>query len=239
MNTRKAKPPIESAPKDFEREEKVVTPVPPAFSNAFPTVREEHARTGLRSVFKYTNKFLMVPLLRLGLGWAMGSPFGGYIMVLKTTGSKSGKSRYAPVNYTIVEGSVYCIAGWGRACHWFTNLEANPHVELLMPGGALAGMAEEVFDPEETRRVMLRILRNAGFATLFEGINPLTATDEQLMEKVSHAPIVRIRPVGIGNGPFDPGGLGWVLPTAAQLAGALWLARRLWRRRKSTGVPQP
>jgi deazaflavin-dependent oxidoreductase (nitroreductase family) len=188
------------------------------------------ARPVLRLVFKYVNAYFMVPAFRLGLGWAVGSPPGGYIMVLKTLGNKSGKTRYAPVNYAILDGSVYCLAGWGRKSHWFANLAANPHVDLLMPGGALSGVAEEVLSPDEARRATLGVVRNAGFATLFGGLNPLTATDEQILEKVGHAPVVRIRPVGPGNGPFDPGGLGWVSPLLGQVACLIWLAARLRRR---------
>lgn len=191
----------------------------------------QEARPVLRALFKYVNSYFMVPAFRLGLGWAMGSPHGGYIMLLKTTGKKSGKARYAPVNYAILGGNVYCIAGWGRTSHWFANMEADPHVELLMPGGAVAGIAEEVTDLWEARRAMLGVLKNAGFAAMFAGLNPRNITYEQLAEKVVHSPVVRIRPVGVGSGPYDPGGWGWVLPNLAQLGGAFWLIRRLRHRR--------
>src|SRR5262245_39299377 len=73
-----------------------------------PSPNSEEARPGLRLSFKYVNRYFMVPVFRLGLGWAMGSPTGGYVMLLKTVGKKSGKTRYAPVNYAIMEGNVYC-----------------------------------------------------------------------------------------------------------------------------------
>ena len=67
----------------------------------------------LRRIFWYLNKCLMVPVFRLGLGPLMGNPFTGYIMVLKTTGRKTGKQRYTPVDYAIQDGKVYCLAGLG------------------------------------------------------------------------------------------------------------------------------
>jgi deazaflavin-dependent oxidoreductase (nitroreductase family) len=167
----------------------------------------------------------MVPAFRLGLGPVLGSPFGGYIMVLKTTGKKSGRPRYAPLNYAILDGNIYCIAGWGKTAHWFANLKADPRVELLMPGGAVAGIAEEVSDPEEAHRARVRVARNSGFALLFSGLNPLTVTDKQLTEGLGRVPVVRTRPCGVGSGAFDPGGWGWVLPALAQLAGFLWTVR--------------
>jgi deazaflavin-dependent oxidoreductase (nitroreductase family) len=175
------------------------------------------------------NRFLMIPAFRLGLGPVLGSPFGGYIMVLKTTGKKSGEPRYAPLNYAILEGNIYCIAGWGKTAHWFANLKADPHVELLMPGGAVAGIAEEVTDPGEAQRARVRVARNSGFALMFGGLNALTVTDERIIEGLGYVPVVRIRPFGLGSGAFDPGGWGWVLPCMAQLAGLLWIARRIGR----------
>jgi hypothetical protein len=98
-----------------------------------------------------------------------------------------------------------------------------------MPGGALAGIAEEVTDPAEAQRARVRVARNSGFALTFGGLNPLTVTDEQLIESLGTVPVVRIRPYGLGSGAFDPGGWGWVVPSLAQLAGLLWFARRIGR----------
>ena len=56
----------------------------------------------LRKVFRLLNKYFMVPVFRLGLGTWVGTPFGGYVMVLQLIGHKTGKTRYAPVNYAIM-----------------------------------------------------------------------------------------------------------------------------------------
>lgn len=68
----------------------------------------------LRRFFWYLNRYLMVPMFRLGLGPVIGNPLSGYIMVIKTSGRKSGITRYSPVNYAILNGSVYCLSGYGR-----------------------------------------------------------------------------------------------------------------------------
>ncbi len=80
----------------------------------------------LRRVFWYLNRYFMVPMFRLGLGPLMVNPFGGYIMVLKTIGRKTGKVRYSPVNYAIMNGNVYCLVGFGHIADWYRNLRANP-----------------------------------------------------------------------------------------------------------------
>ena len=80
----------------------------------------------LRRFFRVLNKYFMVPMFRLGLGPLVGNPITGYIMVLKTVGSKTGKRRYAPVNYAILDGHVYVLSGFGKLAHWVTNLVAQP-----------------------------------------------------------------------------------------------------------------
>jgi deazaflavin-dependent oxidoreductase (nitroreductase family) len=187
-------------------------------------------RARLRRFFWYLNSLFMVPVFRLGLGAFVGSPAGGYIMVLKTVGAKTGKTRYTPLNYAILDGQVYCIAGWGQLAHWYRNLLAHPDVELLLPGGAIAGVAEQVTNPDEALRARRQVLQNAGFVAFVAGLNPFTATDAALREKTRDTIVVRIRPTGIGLGAGDPGGWLWVVSWAAHVAVGTWLLRR-WRRR--------
>jgi deazaflavin-dependent oxidoreductase (nitroreductase family) len=166
----------------------------------------------VRAMFRMLNRFFMVPVFRLGLGSLVVSPFSGYIMVLRTIGHKTGKTRYVPVNYTVDGGCIYCFAGLGKAAHWYRNLQANPRVEAILPGGAVFGKAETVTDPAECLRRGRKVLRNAGFAGFFGGVNPFTCTDDQLAGVLKAGLILRIRPAGIGSGPADPGGWGWILP---------------------------
>jgi deazaflavin-dependent oxidoreductase (nitroreductase family) len=179
----------------------------------------------VRTIFRIVNRFFMVPMFRLGLGPFFGNPASGYIMVMRVVGRKTGKTRYVPVNYAIQKGSVYCLSGFGRS-PWFLNIMANPDIELILPGGAIAGHAEEVTDPAERAAVVRPILRNAGFAAIFEGLNPWKASDEALAAKTAEQPILRIRPAGIANGASDPGGWAWAwmaLATVALVAVVAWL----------------
>ena len=168
---------------------------------------------GLRIIFKYLNRYFMVPLFRLGLGPVMTNPFSGYIMVMKTIGRKSGKVRYVPVNYTIWKGNVYCISGGGDGADWYMNLIAHPQIEIIMPGGAIFGKVEPAYKGEERLRIVRQILTNAGFAGFFEGYNPITIEDEQLAFKTTDFPLIEITPTGLGAGASDPHGWAWILWT--------------------------
>ncbi len=180
----------------------------------------------LRRFMRYINRFFMVPLFRLGLGALMANPFTGYIMVIKSIGRKSGKLRYTPVNYAIHQGCIYCMAGWGRVSDWYRNLRAVPQTDFILPGGTIAGAVDEITDPVERCFLLRLILQNSGFVGYLEGFNPRTVTDEQLLARTGDAPLLRIRPVGLGSGPYDAGGWAWIWVFLVSLLLILWLILR-------------
>ena len=161
-------------------------------------------------IFWFLNKFFMVPVFRLGIGPFFGNPIWGYVMVLKTTGRKSGKTRYSPVNYAILSGNIYCMAGWGQIADWYRNMISNPNIEMILPGRALAGIAEEITISTERRTALREVLKAGGFAGFLFGVNPYTTSDEKLAEKTKGIPLIRNKPCGIGSGASDPGGWLWV-----------------------------
>jgi deazaflavin-dependent oxidoreductase (nitroreductase family) len=76
---------------------------------------------------------LNIPLYRISGGRLFGSLDGSPVLLLTTTGRRSGQSRTAPVVYLrdgerlVVIGSN---AGNVRAPAWALNLEANPDAEV-------------------------------------------------------------------------------------------------------------
>ena len=176
----------------------------------------------LRHILKFINMFFMVPLFRLGLGAFVGNPITGYIMVVKTIGRKTGKERYVPVNYAILDGNVYCMAGFGKGTHWYRNLQAQPNIEIIITSSALAGVAEDATNSEEAIVVLRKLLKNSGFAGFFAGFNPFTISDTDLRKKTKDFPLVRIRPTGVGSGAGDAGGWLWILSLVVSVF-VLWL----------------
>ena len=172
----------------------------------------------LRKIFKFLNRFFMVPAYRMGLGWFIVNPISGYIMVIKNIGRKTGKLYYTPTNYAILNGKIYCLAGFGRKAHWYLNMMANPGVEIMLPGRSIWGKVEEVTEPEEALQATRQVFQNAGIAGFAEGYNPWTAPDEKFLHTLKHAPVLRITPAGIGSGPMDSGGWHWIAWAIAMLA---------------------
>lgn len=177
----------------------------------------------LRRIFWMLNKFFMVPAFRLGLGPLFGSPYGGYVMVIKNRGRKSGKIRYTPVNYAIEGGQVYAAAGFGKIAHWYKNIIEDPQVELILPGGALAAQAEVVPDQEAQLDTMRQVMKNSGFAAILFGLNAFSWSDEKLHEFTKDYVLLRFKPTGIGNGPYDQGGWVWIGVLVAFIVLIWWL----------------
>jgi len=179
----------------------------------------------IRRILKFMNMFFMVPLFRLGLGSFVGNPITGYIMVVKTIGRKTGRKRYVPVNYAILDGNIYCMAGFGKGTHWYRNLQAQSTIEIIMPSGPLAGVAETITNSAEAVRMKRQLLKNSGFAGFFAGFNPFTISDTELSEKTKDFPLIRINPTGIGSGAGDAGGWLWILSLLVSMV-ILWLVLR-------------
>lgn len=185
-----------------------------------------------RRYLGHLNRYFMVPAFRLGLGSWIGNPLAGYIAVLRTRGRKTGLPRHAPLNYAILDGSVYVVSGWGTGADWYRNLQADPRVDLLLPGRTIGGRAETVTDPGEILRAGRQVLLASGFAAYVAGVDPRRITDEDLGHRLADIPVVRIRPTGPGAGPHDPGGRAWIAKFAMlSLAIACWRVRRARRAR--------
>lgn len=184
----------------------------------------------LRKAFRWLNKF-MLALWRLGLA-SYGNPsrIGGAIMVIKHKGRKSGITRYAPVNFLETDEFVYCTAGFGEHTHWYRNLQANPEVELWLPGIRWACRAEDVSQVENRVAMLRGVLFASGFAGPLFGVNPHRMSEEQVENLLDYYRLIRFSKLRPATGPGGPGDLAWVWPSATLLL--IWL---LVRRRNRVG----
>src|SRR3990172_5212060 len=124
----------------------------------------------------------MVFMLKIGLGWTMNiwPAVSGRIMVIKHRGRKSGREYLTPVNYAIVEGEIYCTAGFGAGSDWYRNMLANPEIELWLPEGKRKAHAEDISDSPKRVPLLRQVIIGSGFAGPLFGINQKKLNDEQL-----------------------------------------------------------
>ncbi|MBN1428434.1 MAG: nitroreductase family deazaflavin-dependent oxidoreductase [Anaerolineae bacterium] len=78
----------------------------------------------------------------LGLGPLMGR----LILLLTTTGRKSGMPRVTPLQYEEVDGAIYLGAARGRQADWVRNIAANSNVTIRVGRRQFRGIAEIVSD---------------------------------------------------------------------------------------------
>jgi deazaflavin-dependent oxidoreductase (nitroreductase family) len=187
---------------------------------------------GALAFFKVLNRWFMVPAVRAGLGAWVSCPLGGYMVLLRVRGRKSGLVRETPLNYVIDDGSAWVLAGFGPKTEWYRNLLADPEVEVLLPGREpVAAVAAEVLNPAVRARIVPAIARSTIGPSFASGINPIRTTDQEILEVMDWVPLVRLTPVGdaLEAGPDDPGGRAWVwrqaLATLATLAALRLLTR--------------
>ena len=181
----------------------------------------------LRQGFKYLNRFMLI-MWRLGMGplLNMGPVMAGRYMVITHTGRKSGTKRRTPVNFAIVDDEVYCVAGFGAVSDWYRNIIANPQVEVWLPDGWWAGIAEEVTHPEARLPLLRAVLIGSGFAALAAGVDPNKMTDEELDAVTKEYRLIHIRRVAARTGQDGPGDLVWVWPLATMMLLLMVLFRR-------------
>jgi deazaflavin-dependent oxidoreductase (nitroreductase family) len=179
--------------------------------------------------FGVLNRYLTLPVMHLGLGPWMHTPLGGWILVLRVRGRKSGITRETPLSYLVADGAVWVMSGFGTRGEWYRNLLADPAVEVLLPGRSFACRAEVVDDQPTRQRIIPRLIRATGLPGFLTGVNPYRATDQELVDVAASIPLIRLRPAGepVVAGPDDPGGLGWVWRQAAVLLVGSLLVRKL------------
>jgi deazaflavin-dependent oxidoreductase (nitroreductase family) len=80
---------------------------------------------------------------------------GRQVLILTTTGAKSGETRESPLAYSRDGNDLVIVASKGGAPTnpaWYHNLVANPRVKVEANGETFETTAE-VVDPEERRRL--------------------------------------------------------------------------------------
>ena len=85
------------------------------------------------------------PQILYSLG--LGRLYGRVVLLLITTGRKTGRPRVTPLQYEEINGDIFVASVFGDRADWFRNIEADPRVEVRVRARRFAGIAEPITDP--------------------------------------------------------------------------------------------
>ena len=189
----------------------------------------------LRRAFLRVNG-LLASMLDRGFGALLSNPVTGYLMVLRTRGRRTGLIRAAPLGYVVLDGAIYCCAGFGDTTAWYRNVLADPAVEVALPGRTLRGRAVPVSEPDEWTRAYRALIASLGVIGRLTVGDVRRLDDAELLAAHGGVPLVRISPTAVVPGPLDPGGRVWLVPWAASAILAVVLVTRRCRAGRSPGA---
>lgn len=132
--------------------------------------------------------------------YAIGlSPIQGHlVLLLATTGRKSGHRHVTPLQYEEVNGLFYVLSARGPEADWFQNILVNPRVEVQVASRHFVGIAKAVTAPLDIARILqLRLQRHPRLLSAVLRSDGLSAhpTLPQLERYATKLAMAIIRPV--------------------------------------------
>jgi deazaflavin-dependent oxidoreductase (nitroreductase family) len=134
---------------------------------------------------------------RMVKSYGATSPVKNVVLLLTTTGRKSGLPRTTPLQYEEVGGAYVVGSARGVDADWYRNLVADPQVEIQVGGVRYAATAQPIADPRQIADFLaLRLERHpimVGAMMMLEGLPP-HPTRAQLEAHACQIAIVRLCP---------------------------------------------
>ena len=138
---------------------------------------------------------LVRALYALGLGPLVGR----LVLLLTTTGRRTGLRRVTPLQYEEIDGAIYVASSQGQRADWFRNVVANPRVEVRLKWHRFHGICETTTDPKRIADFLeVRLRRHpkmVGRILRLEGL-PAQPSRAQLEEYAAKLALVVIHPEG-------------------------------------------
>ncbi len=119
----------------------------------------------------------------------------GLVLLLTTTGRKSGLPRQTRLQYEKEEDAIYVASARGQQADWFRNIVAHPHVEVQFEGQSLRGLADPITDPIRIADFLeLRLMRHPLMIRLMLLSHGLVKTNRAHLEQLAaNLAVVAIR----------------------------------------------
>jgi deazaflavin-dependent oxidoreductase (nitroreductase family) len=129
----------------------------------------------------------------------LGPLIGKVVLLLTTTGRKSGQARVTPLQYEEIDGEYYLGSARGVKSDWYRNLQVSPQVEVRVGAKRFHGTAEAVEDPARIANFLEIRLRRHPFmiGLLMEKVHglPKHPNRKQLEELAASEAMVIIHPL--------------------------------------------
>jgi deazaflavin-dependent oxidoreductase (nitroreductase family) len=71
------------------------------------------------------------------------------ILLLTTTGRKSGEPRVTPLQYELIDSIHWVASGWGKDADWLKNIRREPQVHVQVGGVNFPARVELIEDPAQ------------------------------------------------------------------------------------------
>ncbi|HEY42371.1 MAG TPA: nitroreductase family deazaflavin-dependent oxidoreductase [Anaerolineae bacterium] len=151
---------------------------------------------GFERLKKYLWRLMRFPP-RVAYAIGLGPLIGRFVLLLTTTGRKSGLPRVTPLQYEEIEEVIYIGSARGDKADWYRNILANPKVEVRVKSHRFVGSAEAVADVERVADFLeIRLARNPrmiGVLFRFTGL-PVKPDRIQLEQYAAKRAMVMIHP---------------------------------------------
>jgi len=125
-------------------------------------------RYSIWKILKYPPQFFYA----IGLG----PIYGRLVLLLTTTGRKSGLARVTPLQYEEIDGKIVIGSARGTKADWYRNILMDPIVTVRVKSREFNGLAEPVEDPEKVADFLEYRLRKhprmIGFIMRRDGFPP-------------------------------------------------------------------
>ena len=135
---------------------------------------------------------------RVAYALGLGPLIGRFVLLLTTSGRRSGLPRVTPLTYE-KRGEAFIVASArGASSDWLQNIRANSAVTVRVGGHQFQGLAQASTDPEEIADYLQhQFARNPkafGAILRAEGL-PTPPSRADLVQFAPNRPIVTIRPI--------------------------------------------
>ena len=152
-------------------------------------------RTPAHSRFPTPPNRLLTTLYRRGFGRILGK----LILLLTTTGRKSGRPHTVPLQYEEAAGAYYVGAAMGTQADWVRNILADPHVEIELKSSRFSAVGEVISEPTRIADfIELRLQRHPWIVGRILAMDGLSThpNRQQLVDYATRIALVILRPQG-------------------------------------------